>query len=347
MTLDNDKTALEKAHVPYLGYIYMALSIPWVRILLITIPALLIGVLTVVSVWRDAGREAKAEREALSDRAGRRGRAARRAGRRTAVRRLRGAIVVARGAGRARRARRRRRRLAFFTATKTTPQPISVAPYSSLPTDTSIVPSWRINDVSGGGARPSTRRPSLMPCSSKTSKAVANFAANRYVDVDFSDFAPTGQTADSVVARGRLRRRQRRRQDELHVHGGCAARRPAPSVGDLRQPGLRRSAASHSTPRSTITQQLGVTSTDVANDLRLRIYFRSDGGNEMRLYRAVIKVVLLGKTWTCCRRGRTMRVDTDARPASVPWGLARVDTTAYRNAEQLRATPTTPGSTSR
>jgi signal peptidase I len=66
MTLDNDRGALEKAHVPYVGYVYLALAVPWVRLLLITIPALLIVVLTAVSMWRDAGRQAEAERQALS-----------------------------------------------------------------------------------------------------------------------------------------------------------------------------------------------------------------------------------------------------------------------------------------
>ena len=41
-TLDDGEGALEKAHLPYLGWIYLALGIPWVRILLITVPALLI-----------------------------------------------------------------------------------------------------------------------------------------------------------------------------------------------------------------------------------------------------------------------------------------------------------------
>jgi|tagenome__1003787_1003787.scaffolds.fasta_scaffold20774477_2 signal peptidase len=67
ITLDDDKGPLVKAHLPYVGYVYLALAIPWVRFLLITIPALLIGILTVISVWREAGREAEAERQALKD----------------------------------------------------------------------------------------------------------------------------------------------------------------------------------------------------------------------------------------------------------------------------------------
>ena len=56
-TLDDGDGALEKAHIPYLGWIYLALGVPWVRILLITVPALLILVFTAISLWREAGRE--------------------------------------------------------------------------------------------------------------------------------------------------------------------------------------------------------------------------------------------------------------------------------------------------
>ncbi len=66
-TLDDDEAALEHAHIPYLGYVYLVLSIPAVRILLITVPALLIAVLTIVSLWREAGREAEEERRRLRE----------------------------------------------------------------------------------------------------------------------------------------------------------------------------------------------------------------------------------------------------------------------------------------
>ena len=64
-TLTDGEGALEKAHLPYLGWVYLALGVPWVRILLITLPALLILVFTAISLWREAGREVEAERERL------------------------------------------------------------------------------------------------------------------------------------------------------------------------------------------------------------------------------------------------------------------------------------------
>jgi signal peptidase len=67
-TLDDGEAAREEAHLPYLGYFYLALAIPWVRILLITVPALLIIVVTLASLWREAGREADEERRRLRER---------------------------------------------------------------------------------------------------------------------------------------------------------------------------------------------------------------------------------------------------------------------------------------
>jgi signal peptidase len=43
--------------IPYLGFVFAALSIPFVRILLIGLPALLIALGAAASLWQEAGRE--------------------------------------------------------------------------------------------------------------------------------------------------------------------------------------------------------------------------------------------------------------------------------------------------
>jgi signal peptidase I len=62
-TLTNDEAALEQAHIPYLGYVYAALAIPWVRFVLITVPALSIILFTILSLWRETGREVEEEKK--------------------------------------------------------------------------------------------------------------------------------------------------------------------------------------------------------------------------------------------------------------------------------------------
>jgi signal peptidase len=49
-------------HLPYVGYIYMALANRWVQLLVIAVPALLIIVVLAVSLWRLAGEAVREER---------------------------------------------------------------------------------------------------------------------------------------------------------------------------------------------------------------------------------------------------------------------------------------------
>lgn len=51
-------------HVPYVGFALAALSDRWVRMLVIGLPALLIGIGSLARLWRDAGVESRKRREA-------------------------------------------------------------------------------------------------------------------------------------------------------------------------------------------------------------------------------------------------------------------------------------------
>lgn len=53
-------------HVPYVGYLYIALSRPWVRFLVVVIPALAAAVWIAVVLWRDAGREVEKEKQRIA-----------------------------------------------------------------------------------------------------------------------------------------------------------------------------------------------------------------------------------------------------------------------------------------
>jgi signal peptidase I len=53
-------------HVPYVGYLYLALSRAWVRFLVIVIPALAAAVWIAVVLWRDAGKEVEREKQRIA-----------------------------------------------------------------------------------------------------------------------------------------------------------------------------------------------------------------------------------------------------------------------------------------
>jgi signal peptidase len=56
-TLDQPTQARVAFHVPYVGYALAALSVRWVRMLLIGLPALVIAIALAVRLWQDAGAE--------------------------------------------------------------------------------------------------------------------------------------------------------------------------------------------------------------------------------------------------------------------------------------------------
>jgi signal peptidase I len=64
-TLDKPTQAKVAFSVPYVGYVLAALSIPTVRMLAIGIPAVVVALLILAGIWRDAGEEAR-RREAES-----------------------------------------------------------------------------------------------------------------------------------------------------------------------------------------------------------------------------------------------------------------------------------------
>ncbi|HWA53698.1 MAG TPA: signal peptidase I [Solirubrobacterales bacterium] len=58
-TLDKPDQAKVDFSVPYVGYLLAALSIPTVRMLAIGIPAVVVALLILAGIWREAGEEAR------------------------------------------------------------------------------------------------------------------------------------------------------------------------------------------------------------------------------------------------------------------------------------------------
>jgi signal peptidase len=67
MTLDKTEQARVAHHVPYVGYVYIALRKPWVQLLLIGLPALGIAVFVALSLWRISGQAVEEERRARAE----------------------------------------------------------------------------------------------------------------------------------------------------------------------------------------------------------------------------------------------------------------------------------------
>lgn len=63
MVLDGPDQGRMAHHIPYVGYVYMALQVGWVQLLVIGIPAVALIVYIVASLWRLSGDAVREEHE--------------------------------------------------------------------------------------------------------------------------------------------------------------------------------------------------------------------------------------------------------------------------------------------
>ena len=62
MVLDGPDQARYVRHVPYVGYVYMALQVRWVQVLLIAIPSIALILYIIVTLWRVSGDGVREQR---------------------------------------------------------------------------------------------------------------------------------------------------------------------------------------------------------------------------------------------------------------------------------------------
>ena len=63
MVLDGPEQARYVRHIPYVGYVYMALRVRWVQVLIIGLPALGLAGYIGVTMWRLSGEAVREERQ--------------------------------------------------------------------------------------------------------------------------------------------------------------------------------------------------------------------------------------------------------------------------------------------
>ena len=70
MVLDGPDQARYARHIPYVGYVYMALQVRWVQVLVIVIPAIALVFYIVVTLWRASGEGVREDASASRRRPG-------------------------------------------------------------------------------------------------------------------------------------------------------------------------------------------------------------------------------------------------------------------------------------
>lgn len=156
-----------------------------------------------------------------------------------------------------------------------------------------------------------------------TKSLPASFNANNYIEIDLAGPLPAGISAQSATFQLDFADERNGNNDEVCAYfdvrrastGAVLATRggPAAPIGcEARRNVLRTSTALPEVSTSTI-----------ANDLRIRIYAAHTGSGQMRLHRATVNVTAAGNTWTLDE----VRLDdrADGTPSSSPWSLALAD----------------------
>jgi signal peptidase len=69
MVLDGPDQARYVRHIPYVGYIYMALQVRWVQVLVIVIPSIALIIYILVTLWRASGDGVREQRRREQERA--------------------------------------------------------------------------------------------------------------------------------------------------------------------------------------------------------------------------------------------------------------------------------------
>jgi hypothetical protein len=198
-----------------------------------------------------------------------------------------------------------------------------------------VVPAWNLTDASGSAVDDTEELAFNDARYIDTSNASSAFASNRWYDVELADLAPAGLTPTSVTA-------------EVDFSDDNGDGKTTCMYLEARRISTDAVIGTHGTSGSplacepdvvahTVSQSLPeVTSTTIANDLKLRLFFSDEGNNAVRIHRVVVKAVVYGKTWTLLPVATNDALDTVAT-GTTPWQLGRVDATAFRNASNWPA----------
>jgi hypothetical protein len=190
------------------------------------------------------------------------------------------------------------------------------------------VPAQAISDaVDGTAADVANPLPFADTSVLNTSSGATTFATNRYVDVELAGTAPAGLTPSTVTAEIDFG------DNNTDAKQSCmyfeSRRISTDAVLNTWGSAASPLGCNSGTVPMAISQPLtAVTSATIANDLKLRIYFKDEGANAVRLSRVNVKFVAYGKTWTLYPVSYTDALDTT--PAPVPWGVASADGNAWQ-----------------
>jgi len=226
---------------------------------------------------------------------------------------------------------------AYFSATKTSPQPINVAPLASV---TITVPADDLIDTSSGNSISTADALSdaLALDDNRTFPKDAGFAdqnfgktfaTNRYYQFDYGSPLPPGQPASNVTFNFRFRADGGGEIACIYfevisggnVIGTHGDKTPGPATSPW--------CADANTEEALSTPLPEVTSTNVANGLKVKVYGTNSAAHEIRVDVATITGTINGQGFTLAATAATNAADSGKAPQTRPEPLSAPDGTFY------------------
>jgi hypothetical protein len=199
------------------------------------------------------------------------------------------------------------------------------------------LPSWDIRDASGGGAE--TNNSDVFAYDDvrfQTTTAWANaYSASRYLDFDFSSYLPAGLPLDSLTFTYKVASNGGAGSGNACYFLDARTASTNTVLGTYGSSGSPVACSSGTTYVTTTTTITHVTTSDAANDLRIRVWGWETGAKASRVDVAYATATIFGVEIPIYEV--TFVDAADTTPATTNWSLAAVDGTYYQDAANLNA----------
>jgi hypothetical protein len=180
--------------------------------------------------------------------------------------------------------------------------------------------AWDVKDASGGGAEVNDAEPLSYAdaVATSTSNWATAFASNRWVEFDFNGARPAGLSVSSAVFNYRMASNGAGETSCFYFEVYRASTSTLlGTYGSAATPVACNSTTTQTTYSTTITQ---VTTTDVLNDLRIRVYGRESSSRAMKLDLATVTGSTAFASYTLYEK--IYRDQADTTVATTNWGVA-------------------------
>ncbi len=218
--------------------------------------------------------------------------------------------------------------LSAFSVTTTTPGSMSA---KSVFPATRSWSAWDLRDASSGAETNASDAEAFSGVTTTTSNWSTAWSTTRYVSFDMNDSLPAGVATTGVTFDFDFADNTNGTGTNMCFYFEVIRRSTNAVIGTHGSAASPIACQNTTTVITTSTALPEVTSSDIANDLRVKVYAsRTLAAGPMRIDRAVVSGSTSVDPFTLYETTYTDAADTT--PATTPWSLAKADATAYQNA---------------